>query len=303
MATWGPLAVALALCALAAARAARRAGPLLGAFAFGNAGTLFAIGYLAPWPAFVRGTAIVAGIAALARALALSRLRRGDPAPPLSRGLLFLALYPGVDPARGFVRDPGADRAAGGRALLVGLLEVVAGLVLGVAAVRAGLPSHGPYPIAWARAATLVLFLDGTFRGAMGALRALGLRSEAVFRSPWLLSDLADFWGRRWNRIVGKTLAREVHDPLRPRVGRGVAVLATFLASGLLHEASIAAPASGPYGRYVAFFLAHGAAMLVLARAGRAARRVAAWAVLLATAPLFFGDAYAVVLPLERVFP
>lgn len=47
----------------------------------------------------------------------------------------------------------------------------------------------------------------------------------------------SDFWGRRWNKLVNQELRRGVFHPLR-RYGfhRSVAALATFLASGLLHE-------------------------------------------------------------------
>jgi Membrane bound O-acyl transferase family len=47
----------------------------------------------------------------------------------------------------------------------------------------------------------------------------------------------SDFWGRRWNVIVGSGLRRGVYRPLRKnQYPRFIAAFATFMASGLLHE-------------------------------------------------------------------
>ncbi len=123
-----------------------------------------------------------------------------------------------------------------------------------------------PFP-SWARAASFVPLMDGTFRAANGACRLLGLRSERVFDEPWLATDLADYWGRRWNRFVGRTLTLEVFAPVKRRWGRVAGVLAAFLASGVLHELLFRAPLGrAEDGRFVAFFLVQAVAILAFAR-------------------------------------
>lgn len=48
----------------------------------------------------------------------------------------------------------------------------------------------------------------------------------------------SDFWGNRWNRLVGPALRRGVYMPIRKclRWHSHVAAMITFVASGLLHE-------------------------------------------------------------------
>jgi hypothetical protein len=257
----------------------------------------------------------VVGSAALAKTLALGRF----PAAPAGagagtaigtgRGLLYLVLWPGLDPDAAFVRDPRADRARGARAAALGLAEAAAALGLAALARATGvLDLPEPFP-SWARAAAFAGLLDGGFRLAAGSERALGLRAEEVFRAPWAFSDLRDFWGARWNRVVSRTLAVEAYGPARRRLGRVAGVACAFLASGVFHEFLFAVPGGRPHGLYVAYFALQGAAVLAStalfprSRRGTGARagaRVLGWAVLLATAPLFFGAPYREVLPLER---
>lgn len=63
--------------------------------------------------------------------------------------------------------------------------------------------------------------------------------STTKFNDHPLLSSSSpsDFWGRRWNKIVGGGLRRGVFQPMR-KAGyhRSIAALATFVASGCLHE-------------------------------------------------------------------
>jgi hypothetical protein len=180
------------------------------------------------------------------------------------------------------------------------------------AASRLGLLEAGTWVPAWCRAASLVLLLEGSFRAVAGALRAAGLHAEDVFRDPWRMEDLRSFWGRRWNRVVGRTLGLEVFAPTRRAAGSAAGVLAAFLASGLLHEVSLHVPTGRSLFSYLAFFGVHAVAILVLdlvlpgpgrSPPGRVVRRAAAWVVLLATAPLFFGAAYREAVPLERLLP
>jgi hypothetical protein len=52
---------------------------------------------------------------------------------------------------------------------------------------------------------------------------------------PFLAESLSEFW-RRWNPVWGYWLARLFYQPLRSRIPRPVAVLLTFVASGVVHN-------------------------------------------------------------------
>ncbi|XP_020177609.1 probable long-chain-alcohol O-fatty-acyltransferase 5 [Aegilops tauschii subsp. strangulata] len=76
---------------------------------------------------------------------------------------------------------------------------------------------------------------------ATAARALLGMELEPTFDRPYLATSLRDFWGRRWNVSVPAVLRPCVYSPMRALIGGGrggaaMAVLATFLVSGLMHE-------------------------------------------------------------------
>jgi hypothetical protein len=304
------LCVAGAATVAAAARAVRVAGVFLALAGGAIAAAAFGAGGFADAAPFLRGLCVLYGVSVLGKTLALGRRRRGN-AVPAGRGLAYLVLWPGLDPAAAFVRDPAADRRAGAVACGVGAVEVFAAFAIAAAAAASGLLDGSIFVAAWLRAASFVALIDGAFRAAMGGARMLGLETEENFRDPWFAESLADFWARRWNRFVATSLQAEVYRPVKRRWGRIAGVVAAFLASGLLHEALFRMPVPGaPSGRWLAFFAVQAAAVLALSALlpgpgrslpARLARRAAMGAVLLASAPLFFGGTYPVVLPLEDV--
>lgn len=297
------LAVTGLAVAAATARAAAR-GAVAGAVAAALA-VAAAVGFAASGlgSAGLRTAALVAAAAVLCKVAALGRARR-----PL-RGLRaagHVLVWPGLDPARAFVRDAGARRGAGARRAAAGALEVVLAFGVAAAAAASGVLDAGAYPAAWARAASLLPLLDGAFRATSGLVEACGGRVEPLSRAPWAASGLADFWGRRWNLLVARTLAADVYGPVRARVGAGPAVVGTFLVSGVFHEVLFTLPTGAAPGAHTAFFVAHAVVLLAIERtplgARPASRRAVAWATFLATAPLFFGGPYPVAAPLEHAF-
>lgn len=66
---------------------------------------------------------------------------------------------------------------------------------------------------------------------------------------PWQSADLADFWGRRWNRLIGNWLYQVVFMPLRRRPK--TAMFATFVVSGLIHELLVSLPFMLVYGENI----------------------------------------------------
>jgi len=67
----------------------------------------------------------------------------------------------------------------------------------------------------------------------------VGIKLVSVFENPLLESSSpSNFWGRRWNTLIHGLLKRAIYKPTRTFIGQRkfVAVMATFLASGILHE-------------------------------------------------------------------
>lgn len=297
------LLAAVVLATLAAGLRASRARPFLA-----SAGTLatmlaFAFGAFAPASVSVplRTWGLVYAGTLLAKLCALGR----DPAPLAPRrGLAYLFAYPGLAPGLAFRRDPSARRGAGALVALLGAVEMAGAFALAGAADRAGWLRAGAYPAAWARMASLMLLLDGLFRATRGVLVASGCVAERLSRAPWAAGSLAAFWGRRWNLLVARTLAADVYGPVKARAGRVAGVFAAFLASGVYHEALFTFPTGAEGGGHVVYFLAQAAAVVAAPAWGRTplAARAWAWAVMLASAPLFFGGPYPAAAPLERAW-
>ena len=65
-----------------------------------------------------------------------------------------------------------------------------------------------------------------------------GYEAEPVMDNPLLESESpSDFWGRRWNLLIHTVLKNGVYKPVRKfTFSRTVAVLTTFLTSGIFHE-------------------------------------------------------------------
>ncbi|GJM84938.1 hypothetical protein PR202_ga00654 [Eleusine coracana subsp. coracana] len=91
----------------------------------------------------------------------------------------------------------------------------------------------------------------------------LGLELEPQFDRPYLSASLQDFWGRRWNLMASAVLRASVYLPVRARTGSAAAaVVATFLASGIMHEVVVYyVTFRPPTGRVTLFFILHGASL------------------------------------------
>ncbi|XP_013663174.2 acyl-CoA--sterol O-acyltransferase 1-like [Brassica napus] len=90
----------------------------------------------------------------------------------------------------------------------------------------------------------IYLLLELILAATATMVRAMsGLELELQFNKPYLATSLQDFWGRRWNLAVTGILRPTVYEPmiqlfsvLDPNWSRVLAVLATFVVSGLMHE-------------------------------------------------------------------
>jgi hypothetical protein len=97
-----------------------------------------------------------------------------------------------------------------------------------------------PAPGAWLlRCAAGLGFAYTGVEGALGLFefvyRACGLRPPIFHQRPILATSVGEFWGRRWNRIVGSWLFAAFYRPLAARGHSGLGLIAAFMASAVLH--------------------------------------------------------------------
>jgi hypothetical protein len=136
--------------------------------------------------------------------------------------------------------------------------------------------------------------------GVEGALRAFeffercfGLNPPVLHQHPILSLSLAEFWGRRWNRVVGHWLFTALYRPLALRKQPVLAVLAAFGGSAILHQYFTWAAIGFSWSLLMAgFFLLQVPLLLLEAALGQARwprplRRAWTVACLVLSSPLF----------------
>ncbi|KAK9152702.1 hypothetical protein Sjap_000182 [Stephania japonica] len=101
----------------------------------------------------------------------------------------------------------------------------------------------------------------------------LGLALEPHFNKPYMATSLQDFWGRRWNLMASNALRSLVYEPLKRWVSRSeigamfpriIAVMGTFVVSGLVHEIALYYHArTRPSWEMTGFFVLQGLVVIV----------------------------------------
>jgi uncharacterized protein YqjF (DUF2071 family) len=180
--------------------------------------------------------------------------------PSFGRSLGYLAGWVGMDAAAFLDRARRAaspHRAEG----LGAFVKTAVGAALIWAGVRSVPPGHDLLA-GWVGLFGLVLLLHfGTFHLLSLLWRTAGVNAPPIMRSPSAARSVADFWAR-WNLGFHRLATDLVFHPLRRRLGAAGATLATFVASGLVHELVISVPARGGYGLPTAYFTIQGLALL-----------------------------------------
>jgi alginate O-acetyltransferase complex protein AlgI len=192
---------------------------------------------------------------------------------PFGRWLAFAFTWPGMQP-RPFAAARAAGPLPGAGGLLVrGALRFGFGGLLVVLARIAWTTTQSRWLVSGVLLCGLSFLLHfGLCNLLAGAWRLLGRPVEALFRAPLRSQNLAEFWARRWNLAFSEMTAIAVYRPLSARLGRAPALLAGFVASGLLHEMAISLPVRAGFGLPLLYFMLHGVLVLVerwLAQAGR----------------------------------
>jgi len=175
-----------------------------------------------------------------------------------ARSMGYLFLWPGMD-ARAFL-DP-ALRPAAPRAL--DWVFATAKTLFGIA-LLAFAPQGPPLVRGWVGLAGMIFVLHfGTFHLVALLWKRFGVQAEPIMRAPILARSLGDFWGHRWNRGFHNLAHDHLYQRLAPKAGRAAAVMAVFLASGLVHDLVISVPAGGGYGLPSAYFALQGLGVLI----------------------------------------
>jgi alginate O-acetyltransferase complex protein AlgI len=223
-------------------------------------------------PAGFRMLAIIAALLyAMKVIVAIEARESGGDRLSWWRWVGFVALWPGMRPGP-FARPAPGPLPGAGRLLVMGLNRLAAGAVL-VGLSRLAWMGTGSRRLATALllpGLSLVLHF-GIFNLLAGAWRRAGVDVRPLFLAPLRSTSLAEFWGRRWNLAFSQMTALAIYRPLSRRAGRGPALAASFLGSGLLHELAISMPVGAGYGMPLGYFALHGALGLIegqLARAG-----------------------------------
>jgi hypothetical protein len=175
--------------------------------------------------------------------------------------LIYLLLWPGMN-AKRFLRQPpletnrGIERVAATLKMLLG-----AALIWRVA--RLAYP-FSPLLAGWTGMVGIVLlFHCGVVHFLALCWRRAGFGAAPIMQSPVYATSLSEFWGVRWNRGFSDLTREFIFRPLfnRIRCG-GVALLACFAISGLVHELVISLPARAGFGLPTAYFCLQGCGQL-----------------------------------------
>jgi hypothetical protein len=202
---------------------------------------------------------------------------QAEGARPLSIGrwLGFAALWPGMRPGP-FARRAAASSLPDVRRLLMGgAARLLAGVAMVVLARLAWVLTSSKLLATPPLLVGLSLIVHfGVFDLLAAAWRWQGVDCQRLFRSPLRSTNLREFWGRRWNLAFSEMTAIAVYQPLVRVLGRGPALSASFLGSGLLHELAISVPVRAGYGLPMAYFMLHGILMMSEARLAKAKRPI-----------------------------
>ncbi len=177
------------------------------------------------------------------------------------KGIGFVLFWPGMD-ARAFFGKAIPGEKPAGAVLLGTVLRIVVGAVL-VWTVAPLFFESEPLLAGWIGMVGFILVLHFGVMDLMAYFwRWRGVAATPLMRQPMKAKSLAEFWGKRWNTGFHTLAERFVFVPLRRKPGWRAATLATFGASGLIHDLVISVPARGGYGLPTLYFVIQGFGVL-----------------------------------------
>ena len=188
----------------------------------------------------------------------------------IGRNLGFLFAWPGMDAAAFLNPEKHAQRPEG-KEWLLALAKTASGAIL-VWVVARRVPAGNDLLAGWVGMIGIILILHfGLFHVVSLVWRSVGVDAAAIMQTPLAATSLSDFWGRRWNLGFRQLTYRLIFRPARARLGVVPATMASFFASGIIHELVISLPVRGGYGLPTCYFVLQGLGVLLeRSRIGRA---------------------------------
>jgi predicted DCC family thiol-disulfide oxidoreductase YuxK len=173
------------------------------------------------------------------------------------RVLGYLFAWPGMD-ASAFVRVRDRVATPAPAEWTAAVLKTGLGALLLWRVAREVLPFSAALAGWVGMIGAIFLLHFGTFHLLSLCWRSAGVDAVPLMRNPARATSLGELWGRRWNTAFHELATRFTFSPLRQRIGVSAATLATFVASGLIHELVISVPAGGGYGLPTGYFVLQG---------------------------------------------
>jgi hypothetical protein len=179
-----------------------------------------------------------------------------------ARSLAYLFLWPGMD-ATAFLNATRPVSVPPAKEWLVATTKTLLGGAL-IWIVARRIPAEYPLIAGWVGMLGLILILHfGTFHLIALVWQAVGVNARPIMQAPASATSLSEFWGKRWNLGFRQLTHGLVFEPLRKRAGTALALLAAFVASGVIHDFVISFPARGGYGLPTGYFLLQGIGVLL----------------------------------------
>ncbi|HSJ00811.1 MAG TPA: membrane bound O-acyl transferase family-domain-containing protein [Verrucomicrobium sp.] len=194
--------------------------------------------------------ALAGAVFLVGKAAMRSRVTLRQPVPAIHE-LAWLGLWPGMD-AEAFFSRRRRDLKVPRGVILGGVGNAVLGTIL-----LWGVARWMPQPLAagWVGMTGLVLVLHfGAFRMLASLWQYHGVPVRPIMEFPAAATSLSEFWGRRWNRAFRDLAHAFVYLPVLRHGHARLALGATFLVSGLVHELVITVPAGAGYGLPMVYF-------------------------------------------------
>ncbi|RWY57048.1 MBOAT family protein [Mucilaginibacter gilvus] len=96
-----------------------------------------------------------------------------------------------------------------------------------------------------------------------GMWRFSGVNTYYLFRQPAKALSLTELWSKRWNIAFSEMTSVAIFRPLKNKTGAAVALIVSFIFSGLLHELALSLPVNSGYGLPTLYFVIQGILVLI----------------------------------------
>jgi len=134
----------------------------------------------------------------------------------------------------------------------------------------------------------------------------IGQDFSGLNNKPWRTCSVADFWGRRWNRLFADWLKQVCFNPLRRRPV--LALASTFFLSGCIHELLVSVPLWLVYkvncfGWMISYFLLQFLAIYIgrcLKKSAHTIQFIYSWMAILSPVPLILNQGTLIIFHLAQ---